>query len=176
MPFLLAALLAAPTMIETPPYEKEVAELFRGVKKPVSKSAGPGEVWSARVSPPFPASWPPSGAMVIRRYVYAAGFDVNLRDGEPVAGIWATIELVDGEWKVKKVSDAIEKIGVQGAQPITKERAELVRSTERSVPLLQSGSIDAVRDAYCAWLSYNGVITEVLKVRHAAFIKALACK
>ncbi len=176
MSFLLAALLSAPTMIETPPYEKEITEQFRSVTKPASKGPPPGEVWSARVTPPFPVAWPPLVGIVVRRYVYAAGFDPSLHDGERVGGIWATIDLERDEWKVKKIATSFERIGTQGVKPITKEQAELVRSTERSAPLLQNGSIEALRDAYCAWLSYNGVIAGQLRPKHEAFFKALACK
>lgn len=180
-PALTAALVVslASTAWSDPPvnFDDLLKPAWKQVKEPAptEPSKGPGVMWSFRVSPPLPSEWPMTPKSALVRWVYAAGMDLQLHDGERVAAPWARLDETDGAQKLTTLSTALELIGTQGVKPITREEADVVTSVFQAGGALRAGDLAKVKPGWCAWLRYNGVIAAKLKPRHQAFFTALAC-
>jgi hypothetical protein len=173
MTLLLLALGAAPMNLEAliDPAWKQVKP-----KPPGISMKGPGPSWRYRVAPPMPSDWPMTPKSTIVRWVFAAAIDYGLSDGERVAAPWARIDVApDGTAKLTVVSKALEGNDIQGVKPIMKTEADLVRKVFETSDALRAGDLAAVKEPWCKWLQYNGVIAAKLKPKHEAFFTALAC-
>jgi hypothetical protein len=132
--------------------------------------------WDPRVAPPLPSEWPmtPKGTLV--RWVYAAGRDMNLSDGERVAAPWARIDLsAEGARNLTTLSSALEPFDTQGVRPVSKAEVEVLGQLAEAEASLRKNDLDAVKAGYCAWRSMNGTIAQRIEPKHAAFFKALRC-
>lgn len=170
---LVVSLFLSAVPMTDRPYAKELQALFKTVKQPESKGPPPGVLWSMRVSPAFPMTWP--GPTALRRYAFAGGFDPNLRDGERVAAPFAFVEFTAKGSTIKQTSTALSLLGTQGIEPISKAQAAVVQSIDEADAALLAGKLESVRAGYCAWISYNGVLAAHLRPSHDAFFKALDC-
>ncbi|MER2563762.1 MAG: hypothetical protein ABTQ32_23735 [Myxococcaceae bacterium] len=144
--------------------------------KPAAAPKHPGVMWSYRLTPPMPSEWPMTPKSTLVRWVFAAGMDVGLRDGERVAAPWGRVDVsADGTATFTAVSKSLEGNDIQGVRPITKAEADVVRQVFETSEALRAGDLAAVKEPWCRWLRYNGVIAAKLKPKHEAFFTALAC-
>lgn len=153
---------------------------FDDVLKPAWKamptSAKPGLFWDYRVAPPLPSEWPMTPKSTLVRWVYGAGRDLDLRDGERIAAPWARIDVgVDGVPTLTTLSKRLDVIDTQGVRPVSKADAEAVRRVYEADDALRKNDLAQVRAGYCLWRSWNGVIARQLEAKHAAFFAALQC-
>ena len=146
------------------------------VVKPSTKAPPPGVMWRFRVAPPLPSEWPMTKKSTFVRWVFAAGMDVGLHDGERVAAPWARIDTAaDGASKLTVLTKTLSSADIQGVKPISKAEADLVTGVFETSAALEAGQLAALKPSWCAWLKYNGVIAAKLEPNHAAFFTALAC-
>lgn len=131
--------------------------------------------WEYVVTPGFPAKWPDDKDKTEYYYVYARGRDIKggLIDAERVSMPWARIEVSPGAQRFVKMSEGIEKIGVQGVRPLNKDEVKII--DEHKKRRRQGGSLYQ-KDYYCFWLSTNGVIAENIRPRHENFFNWLGCR
>lgn len=144
--------------------------------KPAAAPKHPGVMWSYRVAPPLPSEWPMTPKSTLVRWVFAAGMDVGLHDAERVAAPWARVDVAaDGTSNLTVISKALEGNDIQGVKPITKAEADMVPKVFETDEALRAGDVASVKEPWCRWLRYNGVIATKLKPKHEAFFTALAC-
>lgn len=174
----LTLLLAMSTPARSEPpmtFDDLLAPAFKQVKQPPGGPTkdGPGVMWSYRVAPPLPSDWPMTATSTTVFWVYAAGLDLQLRDGERVAAPWARVDVkADGTRTLTVVSQALEVAGTQGVKPISKAEADLVAGVFQPAALA-AGDLGKLKAPWAAWLRYNGVIAAKLKPRHPAFFAAV---
>jgi hypothetical protein len=151
-------------------------DLLAPAWKALARSPAPTVFWDHRVAPPLPADWPMTPTSTVVRWVYAAGRDSTLRDGERIAAPWARIDLgPDGAPKLSTVSKALEVVDTQGVRPLSKVEAEGLKQLVDAEAALRKNDLAAVRAGYCGWISMNGAIARRLEPKHAAFFAALDC-
>lgn len=142
----------------------------------VEGSAG----WDLRLSPPFPATWPPTGATLV--HAYAARFDPSLSDAERTAPPWGRVRIApDGAISVEGVATRLGEATPQGFFPVTKEhplRAAREAAQRSVLSATSEAALDAaaVRAFYCAWLGANGVAGRSIQAQHAGFVAWLKCR
>lgn len=172
MALLVFALGATPMDLETliDPAWKQIAP------KPAVTSKGPGVMWNFRVAPPMPSEWPMTPKSTLVRWVYASGMDMQISDGQRVAGPWArVVTTADGTSKLEVLSKALEGNDIQGVKPISSTDADIVGKVFETDEALRAGDLATLKGPWCRWLRYNGVIAAKLKPKHQAFFTALAC-
>jgi hypothetical protein len=170
-----------------PEFRERLDAKWRKVQDPSAEAASGPVVWSYRVSPPFPASWPPDPNRKVNYYVYAVGNNLQraLTDGEQVAVPWALIVVSAEASELELLSDRLKEIGVQGVSPLTRDEAGVYAQADEaeqyllrlsSLPDDASSEIRMLKRYYCIWISYNGVIVGEIRPRQEAFITWLHCK
>lgn len=140
-----------------------------------------GTFWSARVTPPFPAAWPPDGSGKVIYYGFAGGFRTTLSDAEEVAAPWVRV-LVDGTPALERIGKDLRPIGINGVHPIWGEELAIAKTWEQAdeqVRALARGKATPgaplVKRFYCQWARFGGIGAE-MKVLHSAFFAWLACR
>jgi hypothetical protein len=190
---VLAAQLAAGTLIAPPiakaspmdlpsvkaKVEAQVRAAWPKVEKKADADPQKAVVWSAQLSPALPLQWPPQGDGALVIDVYALGQRTSLRDGAIVAAPWTRARVSsDGTVALDAVS-ALEEIGVQGVRPVSPALFDKLAAAEQELATAVAGrtlpSGSSLRDGYCGWLRFNGVIAGRLKARNPAFFDWLAC-
>lgn len=157
-------------------FDELVEPAWAKLSKPSTTTKPPGVMWRFRVAPPLPSEWPMTAKSTLVRWVFAAGMDVGLHDGERVAAPWARIDTAaDGTSKLTVVTKTLDGADIQGVKPISKAEAELVTGVFQTGEALKAGDVAALKPSWCAWLQYNGVIAAKLKPNHQSFFTALAC-
>lgn len=140
--------------------------------KKVSASGG-DMVWSYRISPPFPSTWPARGGGVDYYYVYADGHDIRnmIADGAFVAAPWARIDVSGSVQKFVQLSKKLEQLGIQGVRPLERKEIQTIERAQRRKRTDYAGR----RDYYCLWLATHGMIAESIRPDNRAFFTWLAC-
>ncbi len=160
---------------------------WRKIRNTAEETASGPVVWSYRVSPPFPAFWPPNSSRKAYYYIYAAGNYLRggLSDGDLVAPPWARIGVSGEASEMELLSDRLRRIGVQGVRPLSGAEADVYAQsdqTERyllglsSQPDDMSPKTQTLKKYYCIWTSHNGIIADALRPRQETFIRWLDCK
>lgn len=170
----VALLLSTPALSQPPmTFDDLLGPAYKQVKQPGGPTKkGPGVMWRYRVAPPLPSEWPMTATSTTVYWVYAAGLDLDLHDGERVAAPWARVDVkADGTKTLTVVSKALEVIGTQGVQPITRAEADLAAGVFR--PARTAAEVEERRASWRLWLRYNGVIAAKLNQRHEAFFAAV---
>jgi hypothetical protein len=158
------------------PFADELDPLWKATGKP-DAPAPPGVSWRYSLTPPLPAAWPLEADGTVVTYVYASGFDAQLRDGERIAAPWARIDQRRGvKARVSRLAGRLEIVGVQGVRPITRDEAALQQKAFDTADALRRGQLDALAGPWCAWLRAHGTIADRLRPLHPAFFGALPCQ
>lgn len=157
-----------------------------GVERPDEGRAGPpAVVWSWRITPPFPAAWPPDGSARAVLYAYAEGFDLGLADAVRVAAPWAIVEAAlppGGNPAVARLPGDWSELGIQGVRPLSPEEmpqrppsegAEAFLARTFSSPAAAQEARGGLCGHYGFWARHNGVIARAVRPRHPAFFKWL---
>lgn len=179
-----AALLALAVILapgEEPSPRERVTKLVEESAKDVLK----GTSWRSRITPPFPAAWPPDGSGAVDYYAYAFAFDPRIADGERLGAPWARIRVEgrSGEPRLELLARTVQERGIQGVRPLSPNEAAVMRDApaleEKLLSLLVSRrpfpfAADDVRQYYCLWAGLNAVAEE-LRPSHAAFFEWLGC-
>jgi hypothetical protein len=175
----LVAVIVLPLLAWSAPpmnFDEWVEPAWAKVEKPSTKAPPPGVMWRFRVAPPLPTEWPMTAKSALVRWVFAAGMEVGLHDGERVAAPWARIDTTaDGASKLTVLTKTLDGNDIQGVKPISKAEADLVGGVCQASEALEAGDLALVKPSWCAWLKHNGVIAAKLKPNHQAFFTALAC-
>jgi hypothetical protein len=151
-------------------------DLLKPAWKAMPTETKPTVFWDYRVAPPLPSEWPMAPRSTLVRWVYGAGRDVNLSDGERIAAPWARLDVgADGALTLTTLSKRLDVIGTQGVRPVSKDDAETVRRVHQADDALRKNDLAQVRAGYCLWRSWNGAIAGHLEAKHAAFFAALDC-
>ena len=172
--------------------EELVKAEWEKIPKPLPPGAdSPGSTawigWSYRISPPFPAAWPPDGKGIAYYYAYAAGFQpAALIDAERLGPVWARVKVdATGQSppRVEVLAKEIKVVGTIGVRPLTKEEIAVYDTGDAVVAQVYEASrktdakaLDAlsVRKYYCAWSKDSGV-GENIRRYHPEFFKWLGC-
>jgi hypothetical protein len=176
--------------------QAQVEELVKAewekIPKPLPPGAdSPGSTawigWSYRISPPFPAAWPPDGKGVLYYYAYATGFQpAALADAERLGPVWARVKVdTTGQeaLQVEVLAKEINVVGTIGVRPLTKEEIAVYDTGDTVVAQVYEASrrtdakaLDApsVRKYYCAWSRDSGVGKDISSY-HPEFVKWLGC-
>jgi hypothetical protein len=141
--------------------------------------------WEYKITPGFPAAWPPQGNVALVYYGYPYGFSSNLRDGEHIGKPWVRVEVAPDKEPVKKVLlRKIFKIGTQGIRPLDSREVHIAENgllaqdylgKLTGLPAEQNPKTVMMRDYYCLWLRTNSVVGGLLRKQHADFIAWLPC-
>lgn len=165
-------------------WEKIPQPLPPGADNPGS----PGWIaWSYRISPPFPAAWPPDGKGLLYYYAYAAGLQPGvLADAERLGPVWARVKVdatAQSAPQLEILAKEIKVVGTIGVGPLRQEEVAIYGSREVVVAQVWEAStktdakaLDApsVRKYYCAWSKDSGV-GENIRRYHPEFFKWLGC-
>jgi hypothetical protein len=176
--------------------QAKVEELVKVEWEKVSKPLPPGAdnpgspnwiAWSYRISPPFPAAWPPDGTGIACYYAYAVGFQpAALADAERLGPVWARVKVdITGASppRFEVLAKEIKAVGTIGVRPLRREEAEVYRSGDSVVGQVCQASTktdtkaldaSAVREYYCAWSRDSGQ-GERIRSYHPEFFKWLGC-
>ena len=143
--------------------------------------------WSYRISPPFPAAWPPDGKGTLYYYAYAAGLQpAGLADAERLGPVWARVKVeVTGASppRLEVLAKEIKAVGTIGVRPLKQEEIEVYKSSDSVVAQVCEAStktdakvLDAssVRKYYCAWGRDSGVGGDI-RSYHPEFFRWLGC-
>jgi hypothetical protein len=144
--------------------------------------------WQYRLSPPFPAAWPPDGEGVVCYYAYSTGFSpARLADAEVLGPVWARVK-VDARGRsapqLQILDRVIKEAGVIGVQPLGKnEVAASMDGDSAAEQIIQASTrTDAkplatplIRQYYCAW-NRNAGVAEAIRPFHPEFFKWLDCR
>jgi hypothetical protein len=141
-----------------------------------------GVSWDARITPPFPVAWPPTGDGLVAFYGYAAGLRFGLMDGEEVAAPWVKVAISAKTAPIaERLGAGLERLGPHGVRPLHGEALAIARSggeAEAAVFALAAGTSVApnplVQRFYCQWLRDSGV-GKSLRAKHTAFVGWLGC-
>jgi len=157
------------------PFADLLEPLWKTLKRP-DRGPPPGLSWRLRVTPPFPASWPPKPDAPLVSYAYGAALDLTLRDAERISAPFAKVETpASGAPRVTPLAQVLEVVDTQGFHPVGADEAQRAQAAFATGPALRAGKLDEARPAWCAWWRGNGAIVAQLREQHAAFLDALAC-
>jgi len=172
--------------------EELVKAEWEKILKPLPPGAdNPGSAawigWSYRISPPFPAAWPPDGKGIVYYYAYAAGFQpAELADAERLGPVWAQVKVdVTGASgpRLEILAKEIKVVGTIGVRPLTKEEIAVYDTGEAVAAQIHEASkktdtkaLDAAsaRKYYCAWSRDSGQ-GENIRSYHPQFFNWLGC-
>jgi hypothetical protein len=172
--------------------EEMVKAEWKKMPKPLPPGAdNPGSPawigWSYRISPPFPAAWPPDGKGIVCYYAYATGFQpVFLADAERLGPVWARVKVdLTGQSapQLEVLAKEIKAVGTIGVRPLTKEEADVYDTGEAVAAQVYEASrrtdtkaLDAAstRRYYCAWSRDTGQ-GDNIRSYHPKFFKWLGC-
>ena len=142
--------------------------------------------WDYRITPGFPAIWPPQESVVLVYYGYPCGFSTNLHDGVHIGRPWVRVEVAPGRAPQKKdLLRKISKMGVQGVRPLDSKEIQIAENglivqdylrKLTGLPADQKRRTAMLRDYYCFWLRTNSLIGGSIHKQHANFISWLQCK
>jgi hypothetical protein len=131
---------------------------------------------------PFPDPWPPTAEGKVVYYIDAVAFQLNLVDGQLLAGPWARIvRSRDRSSTVELFDPASMVTGVQGFTPVRREDYDPAGVAQEFVaglsamPPESEPRVAPTRAYYCLWLSKNGLLGGAYAARHPAFIDWLDC-
>lgn len=142
--------------------------------------------WNFRVTPPFPAQWPPDPERKVVYHAYPEGAVLHGGDCLVVGKPWASIIASAGsESAIRILRHSIAELGPQGFRPLSSEEVAVARASTAgpmrlrelsSIPSAGSDDARVVRDYYCGWIGGNGVIASQLESRHGDFFSWLDCR
>jgi hypothetical protein len=139
-----------------------------------------------RLSPPVPATWPPTGKGGYYVYAFAAGARPSVHDGEEVAAPWARA-VIDGTNQRVEDLGQLKRLGMQGVRPLSGSTVEILKTAEAAeqevVALTRTAApksgppkpAPVVQRYYCQWSFDNAVIAAELQRLHPDFWKWLGC-
>ena len=134
----------------------------------------PADTWSLGVTPPFP-----DGVAWVM-YGYPRRVSPQLADGEHIGGVFAEARPTAGGYALKRVTDKISAVGVQGVHPVAATAVPSAQETLAAHGWVTGGHRDAmpevVKRVYCAWKSGNGVVAGQLPASATNFLASLACR
>jgi len=177
--------------------QSKVENLVKGAWEKVEKPLPPGAEspgspawigWSSRISPPFPAGWPPDGKGSLYYYAYATGFSPSrLADAEVLGPVWARVK-VDAHGKsapqLEILAKEIKEVGIVGVRPLKKEEIAVYKAEESVVAQVFEASrktgtkamqAPLIRQYYCAWSKDTGV-GDAIQQYHPEFFRWLGCR
>jgi len=172
--------------------EDMVKSAWVKLTKPLqSGTEGPQSVafvsWEYRLSPPFPASWPPGKSGTLYYYAYAAGLSAaGLMDTEILGPLWARVRIdATGQSKprLEILSREIKQIGTVGVQSLPQGELTLYDNRvifEKEIfEAAQKSDARLVKDPdakrfYCTWGKDTGAGAAIRRF-HPEFFKWLAC-
>jgi hypothetical protein len=172
--------------------EELVKAEWEKIPKPLPPGAdSPGSAawigWSYRISPPFPAAWPPDGIGIVYYYAYATGFQpAALADAERLGPVWARVKVdATGQeaLQVEVLAKEINVVGTIGVRPLTQEEITVYDTGDAVAAQVCEASrktdakaLDApsVRKYYCAWSRDSGQ-GETIRRYHPEFFRWLGC-
>jgi hypothetical protein len=176
--------------------QAKVEELVKAEWEKIAKPLPPGAdnpgspdwiSWSYRISPPFPAAWPPDGKGIVYYYADAAGFQPGaLADAERLGPVWARVKVdITGASppRLDVLAEEIKVVGTIGVGPLSQEDIELYKSRDSGVAQVCEASTktdakaldaSAVRRYYCVWTKDSGQ-SEKIRSYHPEFFKWLGC-
>jgi hypothetical protein len=172
--------------------EELVKAEWEKIPKPLPPGAdNPGSAswigWSYRISPPFPAAWPPDGKGIVYYYAYATGFQpAALIDAERLGPVWARVKVdATGQEapRLEVLAKEIKVVGTIGVRPLTQEEiavydtgdavaAQVCEASRKTDP--KALDAPSVRKYYCAWSKDSGVGDDIRKYQ-PEFFRWLGC-
>ncbi len=157
-------------------------------RQPLDPSSRDYKFWEYRISPPFPAAWPPDGKGLVYYYAYAAARNPSvLMDGEWLGPLWARVSLDATSRSVPQLeilTREIKEVGTIGVRPLMKEEINIYNSADAVAAELRKAVQSAdlrglnaplIRQYYCAWGRDTGM-GKAIQTYHPAFFKWLSCK
>ena len=140
--------------------------------------------WTARLTPPLPATWPATeGALV---FAYATALPMRLRDGVPVltamdaalvARPFASVLVREGHaLEPIELATSLQSAGLQGVGPAgPHERSLFERRDEIYAELYRAPSrySELARDYYLQWCRSNGTLARCLPPTQQQFLAEL---
>lgn len=150
---------------------------------PIFKEAE-GVMWSPRLTPAFPKSWPPNGHAEVVIFAYAGGMKIGLVDAEQQSSPWGMFLFttpVQSDFSF--VTSKVENLGPQGVRPIGKE--EIAKLDKKNLAAQELAKLVAQKDPgkpssdlqefYCLWTRLNGTIRSSLPGPTQGFLKWVGC-
>lgn len=156
--------------------------------QPIDPSSPDYKFWEYRISPAFPAAWPPDGKGLVYYYAYAAARNPSvLMDGEWLGPLWARVKVDATSRAVPQLeilTREIKEVGTIGVRPLTKEEIDICNAadsvTAELYDTLQRADLrrlnaPPIRQYYCAWGRDTGM-GRAIRTYHPEFFKWLGCK
>jgi hypothetical protein len=156
--------------------------------RPLNPGSPNYRFWEYRISPPFPAVWPPDGSGIIYYYAYAAAMNPNvLVDGEWLGPVWARVrvDLKDESMpRLEILTREIKELRIIGVRPLSAEEATVYSAASSVAAQLgesvRNGDLKAIdttlmKKNYCFWSKNTGT-GDALRAFHPDFFNWLGCK